>query len=316
MSHPDLRLHPRAHGCGKVILMGEHAVVHGEPALAAGLPGGLDLSALPLPDPQAPTRVRIPDWDLDLELRVGNEHPVARACLAVLNQCDGPLRGWQIEGRSGLPSRAGLGSSATLSVALARLVLGPEAEAALLAECAQVGEEVFHGTPSGIDAAVAAAGGVIRFCRGAEPRALTLGRPLPLAVIPSGIPRSTADQVAKVHRRLERHPSTGRELLAGLREATNACQVALEGGDLERVGELFDIGHGLLGAFDVSSPELDALAHAARAAGALGAKLTGAGGGGSLIAVAEDPAPIVDHFTARGLAAFSVVIESSGPTPG
>ena len=161
-----LDLFPRAQACGKVILLGEHAVVYGYPALAAGLPDSLTLTAQALPDRAAPATVRIEDWGLDLVLAPDDDHPVVRACLEVLGICDGPLRGWAIEGRSRLPARAGLGSSAALCVALARLAMGPEAATDDVVEASLAGERVFHGQPSGIDSMVAARGGLIRFVRG------------------------------------------------------------------------------------------------------------------------------------------------------
>ena len=112
----DLRLHPHAEAHGKAILLGEHSVVYGQPALAVGLPRGLSLRAEALPDRHQPSVLRMPDWALTLELRVESEHPVVRACLEVLGHCDGPLTGWAIEGRSQLPPGAGLGSSAALTV--------------------------------------------------------------------------------------------------------------------------------------------------------------------------------------------------------
>ncbi len=308
-----LPLHPHATGCGKVILIGEHAVVHGEPALAAGLPDGLSLRASALDDPRAWTRVQIPSWQLDLTLRPDNEHPVARACLAVLGHCDGPLTGWHIEGETCLPARAGLGSSATLSVALARLALGSDADPDTLAEASLVGEELFHGTPSGIDSAVAARGGVLRFCRGEAPRELSVGKALPLVVVPSMIPRSTATQVAKVHARKARLPGVVQGILNAFREAALVAERALAQGELAILGELFDTTHHLLGALDVSTPALDALCHEAREHGALGAKLTGAGGGGSIIALCEDPEALVTHFRGRELPAFAVRIGPSAP---
>lgn len=306
-----LHLHPEAGACGKVILVGEHAVVHGVPALAAGLPDGLCLRASKAAQAQSWTRVQIPAWELDLELHPDSDHPVARACLAVLGHCDGPLTGWVIRGETALPSRAGLGSSATLAVALARLVLGPAAAPSDLETCAQAGEEVFHGTPSGIDTAVAARGGVIRFCKGDEPRALELAAPLPLAVIPSLIPRSTADQVAKVHARRAAFPAVMTHTLAAFGEVSAASADALAAGDWPRLGQLFDLCHGLLGAIDVSNAALDELCHEARKAGALGAKLTGAGGGGSILALSESPERVAAHFRDRGLPAFAVHIAAS-----
>lgn len=311
-SRPTPSLHARARADGKVILVGEHAVVHGCPALAAGLPSGLELRATRLDDPRAPHRVIIPSWDLDLHLSADNEHPVAQACAAVISYCDGPMQGWKIIGETQLPSRAGLGSSATLSVALARLVMGPDAPTQEVIEASLCGERLFHGTPSGIDSAVAATGGVIRFCKGSDALPIALGAPLPLTIIPSGISRSTMDQVNKVHARLARFPDSTRAIISAIQALCDEAQVALTSARWEDLGATFDASHELLGALGVSTPELDEICHFARKHGARGAKLTGAGGGGSLIAI-----PPADRgqcekmraaFHERGLGAFRVDI--------
>lgn len=293
-------LHPRAEAHGKVIVLGEHAVVHGYPAVAAGLPAGVVLEAAPLADPRAPITLAIPAWGLDLELTADTEHPVARACLDVLAHCDGPVTGWAIRGASTLPPRAGLGSSAALTVALARLVFGPGASVDDVVAASLAGERVFHGEPSGIDSRVAAQGGVLRYVRGEPPRQIHPGVPLPLVIIPSGIPRSTADQVARCRRRLEHFPAVIRPVLVAVGQAVEAAIHAIERGDLDTLGVLLDIGHGLLGALDVSSPALDRMAADARAAGARGAKLTGAGAGGCLLALpGDDPTALHAAFAAH-----------------
>src|SRR5690606_36011095 len=120
---------------------------------------------------------------LDLELRADSEHPVARACLEVLAHCDGPVTGWAIRGASNLPPRAGLGSSAALTVALARLVFGPGTDIDDVVAASLAGERVFHGEPSGLDSRVAAQGGVLRYVRGEPPRQVHPGAPLPLVII-------------------------------------------------------------------------------------------------------------------------------------
>jgi mevalonate kinase len=290
-------LHESAEACGKVILLGEHSVVYGHPAVAAGLPQGLCLRAAPRERPDLPITLTIPQWQLELELRADSEHPVARACLEVLTHCEGPLTGWALHGTTCLPSRAGLGSSAALTVALARLVLGPDAPLDEVVAASMAGERVFHGEPSGLDSRVAAQGGVLRFVRGAAVEPVPLAGPLPLVLIPSGIPRSTAVQVAKVRARLERHPSIIRPVLGALAAAVDAGIDALARGDLDSLGEIFNIAHSLLGSIDVSTPALDALQAASLTAGARGAKLTGAGGGGCLLALpADDPAPLLEAF--------------------
>lgn len=289
-----LELQPTALACGKVILLGEHSVVYGQPALAAGLPRGLVLYTTRLSDPRAPIELEIPDWDLELSLTADTEHPVARACLEVLAHCDGPLTGWHIEGESRLPCRAGLGSSAALTVAIARLALGPQCDGEPdlddVVAASMVGERVFHGTPSGIDSAVAARGGVVAFERGCgisgEP--VELGAPLQLVVIPSDIPRQTGALVAGVKQRRDRMPTVIDPVIGALGQLVARGREALVAGELAVFAELTTVAHELLSALGVSLPALDQLCAKAVRHGALAAKLTGAGGGGCVIAICDN----------------------------
>lgn len=303
----ELSLHPRAQAHGKAIVLGEHAVVYGFPALAAGLPGGLTLRATPLPDRGQPSVLRFEAWDLQLELRVESEHPVARACLEVLGYCDGPLTGWAIEGDSQLPPGAGLGSSAALTVALARLALGPEADVEDVVQASLAGERIFHGEPSGIDSQVAARGGLLRYVRGEPPRPVGMAGSLPLLIVPSGVERRTDQQVAKVRSRHDRMPSLVRPLLETLGRTVDHGIEALQTGDHAALGEMMQIAHGVLAACGVSSPILDAMCSTALRHGALGAKLTGAGGGGCVLVIpGPEPDPLVSALKAEGYAPISV----------
>lgn len=288
---PSLHAHARA--CGKIILLGEHSVVYGHPALAAGLARGLELHATPLASSRDPIQLSIPAWALELELAPASEHPVARACLEVLAYCDGPVTGWRIVGESRVPARAGLGSSAALSVALARLVLGPDADADELVAASMAGERIFHGTPSGIDSEVAARGGVIAFQRsggGSTIEPVLLREPLHLVVLPTGVPRQTAALVGRVRARRDRLPSVIDPLLDALGALARRGRAALEQGDAACFAELMTIAHALLGALDVGHPALDRACEAACTAGASAAKLTGAGGGGCAYALCESEA--------------------------
>lgn len=304
-------LSPRATACGKVIVTGEHSVVYGYPALAAAIPSSLELTAEPGPADQ-PVHLRIPAWDIDVALDPDTDHPVARAALEVLGFSDGPLRGWTIQGQTTLPSRAGLGSSAALTVALARLCLGQDADLATVVDASLAGERVFHGQPSGIDSEVAARGGLLRYVKGAEVEAIPLRHPLSFVVVPSGKPRSTADQVAKVRARHDRFPMIIRPVLDALGALVDRSISAIESNDLDHLGELFNIAHPLLASLDVSSWILDELCDAARNCGARGAKLTGAGGGGCILCLPQDdPAALCSALQDRGHAPVRIDLEPS-----
>jgi len=293
-------LSPRATACGKVIVAGEHSVVYGYPALAAAIPSSLELAATRT-EPGQPVQLRIPAWDIDVVLRPDTDHPVARAAMEVIGFCDGPLTGWAIEGTTTLPSRAGLGSSAALTVALARLCLGQDADLATVVDASLAGERVFHGEPSGIDSEVAARGGLLRYVKGAQVEAIPLRHPLSLVVVPSGKPRSTADQVAKVRARLDRFPKVIRPVLDALGALVDRSIAAIQSNDLDHLGELFNIAHPLLSGLDVSSWILDELCDTARSCGARGAKLTGAGGGGCILCLPQDdPAALCEALQGRG----------------
>jgi len=280
-----LSLHPRAEACGKVILLGEHSVVYGKPALAAAVPRALVLTATPHDDAREPTSLRIPAWHLDLALTADSEHPVARAALETIGYCDGPLRGWSIVGDAGLPAGAGLGSSAALCVALARLALGQGADLDTVVEASLVGERVFHGAPSGIDSEVAARGGLLRFVRGEKAEPVRLGATLPLVIVDSKKERRTAALVAAVRARHDRLTMVVRPILEALEQCVLNATHALGDGDLARLGEVMSIAHELLSALGVSSPILDEMCSTALSCDALGAKLTGAGGGGCIVAI-------------------------------
>jgi mevalonate kinase len=314
-----LELQRTAVACGKIILLGEHSVVFGQPALAAGLARGLTLEAFPLPERGAPIELCIPAWDIDLLLAPASEHPVARACLDVLAHCDGPVTGWRIEGHARVPCGAGLGSSAALTVALARLALGaqeddgePDLEDVIAAS--MIGERVFHGTPSGIDSTVAARGGVLSFVRGAACEVVDLATSLHLVVIPSGIPRQTGVLVAGVRARRERLPEVIDPILVALGQLVRRGRVALGRGELVEFAELCTVAHELLGALGVSLPALDRSCATAVQHGALAAKLTGAGGGGCVFALCDTPASaqrLLDALASSepGTESFAVEVE-------
>ena len=149
-------------------------------------------------------------------------------------------------------------------------------------------ERVFHGNPSGVDNTMAAVGGVALFTRGEPLEPVRVRKPLVLVIGHSGESSETKQMVGLVAQQLEREPERIGQLFDAIAALVRNARLALEAGDLRALGQLMDMNHGLLSALMLSTARLEDLCHAARDAGALGAKVTGAGGGGCMVALAAD----------------------------
>ncbi len=277
-----------AFGGGKVILLGEHAVVYGRPALAAGIARGVDAAATH----GKTDRLHIEPWAVTLEPHADAEEPLARAFHALLASWDARPT-VQIEARVDLPGGAGLGCSAALAVAIVGAVdemCGVSRDPEEVAERALHWERVFHGNPSGIDTAMSARGGVAVFRRGEPVEAVAVERPLTVVVGHSGETSSTKEMVQLVARQHARTPERVEKVFDAVAAIVDNGRLAVSAGDLLALGQLMDLNQALLNSLMVSTARLEELCAVARDAGALGAKLTGAGGGGCMIALAEDAA--------------------------
>lgn len=275
-------------GQGKVILLGEHAVVHGVPALAAALASGATASA----QRGERDRLRVAPWGVDVG--VTDDLPLARAFAAALGARGGTREQIDVQAVVALPGGAGLGSSAALGVAVIRAIdalEGVTRDDDDTQRLALAWERVFHGNPSGIDTAMAIAGGVALYRRNPGEGQRSLERvmpraPITLVVAHSGEGASTRAMVESVARQKERDPARFDKTLAAIEALVSNARAALEAGDLRALGQLFDMNQSLLAAWMVSTGTIEEMCAAARAAGALGAKLTGGGGGGCMIALA------------------------------
>lgn len=290
---------------GKVYLFGEHAVVYGEPAV----PCAIERRARVTVEPRHDGGVSVAADDLTLagftveyseELadRPDVEVPqnLVQAAMgyidAAINQAreavDDPTAGFDVTIESEIPLGAGLGSSAAVTVAAidaATRALGHELPRGEIARRAyEVEYEVQDGHASRADTFCSTMGGAVRV-EGDNCRILTAPE-LPIVIGFDGGAGETGQLVSQV-RRLREQYGFAAETIGTIGNLVRDGEAALAAGDLDEIGELMNFNHGLLGALGVSAASLDEMVWAARDAGAIGAKLTGAGGGGCIVALDE-----------------------------
>jgi len=300
--------------CGKVILLGEHAVVYGVPAIVLGIDRGATALAAA---PATSTRSELTLGKTERVTEDGTSD-VARAFAALLRAC-AVTRPVHVEVTTELPAGAGLGCSAALGVAIVRALDAwegrPAATATNAAERAMNWEKVFHGNPSGVDATAAARGGCLVYQRmtgGLHLNEIVLTTPLTLAIGHSGVSSSTremVDAVAKLKARNEENVTRSFQAIDSL---VQNARLALEAGDHVGLGKLMDLNQVLLSGLMVSTEEIETMCSLARESGALGAKLTGSGGGGCVVAlIRNDPGPVLARWEKAGFRAFSTTVSSS-----
>jgi mevalonate kinase len=286
----------------KVILFGEHFVVYGEPAIVLAI----DKRAYAKAENRNDKRIYIRSLNLNLAAYYENGNikveqgdvreaklrfePVRLAVEKVLER-HGEKTGLNIEINSTVPVAAGLGSSAAVVAAVTAAVsalLNVKTSKEDIFRITYEAEKIVHGTPSGIDPAIATFGGTLLFQMDTGFKPLETSANIPLVIGDTGVERSTRAQVEKVRELKEKHPQIIEPITLAAREIVLRAIETLKENDLETLGELMDINHALLYALGVSDESLEWLVNAARKAGALGAKLTGAGGGGCIIALARN----------------------------
>ena len=272
----------------KAILVGEHAVIYGQPAIA-----------LPLSNLVVNVYVQSSHsmMEIDSACYVGpmNLAPITMQGIpACVEKVQRDLGHWGdaliIRIVSAIPIGFGLGSSAAVSVALVRALYSYYHEPLdqdTLMRLVHVAEVYAHGKPSGIDAWTASVSSPIWFVAGERPVAVSSPTDLHLAIAVTGHPGDTKTAVMSVVRQWRRHPRETRERVTRLGELATMAREALSGGDLPRLGGVLTRSHAVLQTLGVSNHELDTLVNAALEFGAWGAKLTGAGRGGAMIALAH-----------------------------
>lgn len=296
----------------KVILFGEHAVVHGRLAVVAALERGAGATAESIEGGPVST-LSLEPWGRCVSSN--EEGDLAEAFRALLAPIGGGAAAVAARVHVDVPAGAGLGCSAAIGVALARAVadsLDVALDAAKVMEAATAWERVFHGNPSGIDVAAAMMGGVLSFRRGEPPKRVVFPEPIEIAVACTGEPSSTRSMVEAVARQLARRPQVVERTFDGIDTLSKKGLVALEAARWWELGQLMDLNHALLASLMVSTEALERACNVARAAGAMGAKLTGGGGGGCAIALVPDKRDaVLEAWRREGFEGFATTIAPS-----
>jgi len=301
----------RHSACGKIILLGEHAVVYGRPAIALPIPLAVEAT---IRKEGKGVNIVIPRWGLEQPVHA-NTQGLSGILARILAEFDLQDADMTIEVFPHVPRAMGLGGSSALAVSVLRalshnysLNLTNERINELAYEC----EKAAHGTPSGVDNTVATYGTVLRYQRQAEQArfdTLKLGQPIDLVVGITGKESLTADTVARVRTSWQQYPERYEGIFDQIALLTEAGVDAVCSGQLTELGELMNLCHGYLNALQLSTPQLEELIHIARRHGALGAKLTGGGGGGSMIALCDDNQEVIAQaMRAAGYEALIVTV--------
>lgn len=285
---------------GKIILFGEHAVVYGQPAIAVPV-SEVRARAIITARPDHPkgwVALQAPDIGLDTTWdELPQNHPLVKTVQGVMAAIDiEQLPALTIRVSSSIPIAAGLGSGAAVSIAIIRALtnfLGRQLADEQISILAFEVEKLHHGTPSGIDNTVITFEKPVYFSREGPVHKGTLkiiqvAKPFTIVIGDSGIPSPTATAVGDVRKAWEGNRAVFDELFKRTGMISERAHRAIESGDFPALGPLMNENQALLEKMGVSSPELDRLIHAARESGAPGAKLSGGGRGGNMIALAPE----------------------------
>ena len=292
---------------GKIILFGEHAVVYGKPAIAIPV-SGMRATAWSEPGENG---ITINAMDVNKKFKLSTDRNqfsvLAQSILAITDKREPNLT---INLTSKLPQGSGMGSSAATSTAVCRALsghLGVDLAANQISELVFEAEKIVHGTPSGIDNTVVAYEMPVYFIKGQNPETFEPGKLFRLVIGDTGIEAPTKETVANVRKAWQNEPGLMEGYFDEIEKITRNGKIAIESGNAEQVGELMDENHELLNSIGVGHKILEELVEIAREKGALGAKLTGGGGGGNMVALAEDKETqkkICEAITEAGYSAY------------
>ena len=301
---------------GKAILLGEHSVVYGRHAIAVPVPLNIRVK---IEDADDGILLMIPSWGVEyyLDKKPEERQSFEKPAALILKKMNLSNVGMKIEVFSDVPRGMGLGGSAVLAVSIIKALnhhykMGLSEQE--INEMAYESEKIAHGNPSGIDNTIATYGYPLIYRKGEKTlkERLQIKEPLDLVLAFSKSEGLTAKTVAHVRTQWK----SNQEMYEGVFDDIDAIVLngiqAIQENDLKQLGELMNFNQGLLNTLQVSTPELERMIHIARDAGAFGAKLTGGGGGGAMIAVSDNPEEIIEAFDNEGFQSIRFSVQDSG----
>ena len=315
---------------GKVILFGEHAVVYGHPALAIPVVQvGITVTVEPDKPGHPDSISKIPEEQSWLERvsitapEIGRHGPLAtynttepdpialtiQNVLTTLGISTPPSMHIYIT--SSIPVASGLGSGAAVSVALIRALaasLGRTIPDEVVNQIAFETEKLHHGTPSGIDNTVVTFARPVYYVKDLPVETFSVGIPFTLVIADSGIGAATRESVGDVRKLWLAEPDRMEKIFSSIGNIVRQARLAIQNGDIFFLGQLMNQNQLLLQELTVSSPELDELTTVALSSGAIGAKLSGGGRGGNMIALVRSKTAPAVAAALRDAGARSTII--------
>lgn len=295
---------------GKAILFGEHAVVYGRPAIAVPVSQLAARATIEPAPPASGLTLVAPDVREHLTLSgAPASNALAVAARLTLRHLSVAEPDATLVIQSSIPIASGLGSGAAVSTALVRALAGFMGRSLTRAEVSELVfevEKIHHGTPSGIDNTVIAYEQPVYFERAATsgPELISVRASFSLLIVDSGLPSPTRRLVSRVRAGWQQDAEHYGALFDRIGGITRDARQRIETGNLDSLGSLMDRDHALLVELGVSSPTLNRLVDVAREAGARGAKLSGAGEGGCVLALvdAETAGDVAETLSRAGAA--------------
>lgn len=289
----------------KIILMGEHSVVYGQPAIALPLPSvQLSVTLSNRQDNQRIIKSRY--YHGSLENLPSSMIGIKKLIDTLSARFNDQETGWDLKIESQLPAERGMGSSAASAIAIIRAFFDyydEPLDRTLLLQLADVEEQITHRSPSGLDAATVSSDKPLFYVKGRIGVPIEMNLDASLVIADTGKKGATKEAILAVKDELKNNSEKAEEHIKHLGELVNQTKGYLAQNDIVKLGDALNFAQTDLAALNVSDPSLDHLIHVARDNGALGAKLTGGGRGGCMIALMQ---------TAMGARRLASILKENG----